>query len=169
MNDRHPPHRRRRSVDIDGLRRDADHIGKIQKVIITGVFGAGKSQAAALGRRSAGFGEILVEIFMRVMEGVGQMDEEPGADDRRRREPHMEALHRPRQILDDGEVRNNCCDRRDRSKAGEHENKKSSLVAHSGPPPHRLRSRPGDHDAGSNEIKPGPRVPGDQKSCRQAN
>jgi hypothetical protein len=31
-----------------------------------------------------------------------------------------------------------------------------------------LRSRPGDHDAGGNEIKPGFRVPGDQKPCRQA-
>src|ERR1700732_855923 len=65
-------------------------------------------------------------------------------------------------------MRDNRRDRRNRGKAGEHENEKFSLVARPGPPPHRLRSCPRDHDARSNEVKPSSRVPCDQEPCRRA-
>ena len=95
MNKRHPAHCMRGNINIGSLACDTDHVGKIQKIIIVGVLGSRKNQTAALGRRSARFGEIFIEIFMRIMEGVGQMNEEPSADDRRRREPNMQPLMRP--------------------------------------------------------------------------
>ena len=96
MDEGQPAHRMRRKLNIGSLTGNTNYIGKIQKVIIIGFLVSRKNQAAPLGCRPARFGDLFVEIFMRVMQCVSEMYEEPGADDRCRRKSDMQALKRLR-------------------------------------------------------------------------